>query len=525
MNVSLDPLVLASRSQSLFDAHQAALSRRTDRMFAVLMGLQWAAGLVVALILSPRTWTGTSSAVHPHVWAAVGLGSLLASLPIALALLRPGRVSTRLTIAVAQALMSGLLIHLTDGRIETHFHVFGSLALLAMYRDVRVLFLYSGVVAVDHVLRNLYWPMSIFGVESASLWRACEHIGWVVFENVFLVIGGRGALRDAKELAARQAWLELSQGEVRTRVVEPLVDSARELTEATHSLVASTDAQREMLSRQSAALAQTQAAAGEMERTSSLAARQADAILASTHQAGDVGATAEAMLGQSMEGLEGIRVQVMEMAGLLRGLDGQARQLSGVTLAVKDLADQSNLVAVNAAIEAARAGAQGRGFAVVATEMRRLAQQSVRAAGQVNGILNAVHQSLDQVVELSLKGADRMAQDIEAVRASGERLRGLSTMLRTSSEGVRQISTAVGQQAAGVAQISSAVEELSAMMKQTLGRLAQTNAAADTLRAVTGRVHGVIQTYQGAGEGEAATGALDEAGTVLAFRRAARSGS
>ncbi|WP_141589730.1 methyl-accepting chemotaxis protein [Myxococcus sp. AB056] len=517
MNVSLDADVLERRSQSLFDAHQEALSRRTDRMFAVLMGLQWVGGLVVALALSPRTWSGTSSQVHPHVWAAAGLGALLASLPVAMAWALPGRAATRFVIATAQALVSGLLIHLTDGRIETHFHIFGSLALLAMYRDARVLFLYSALVAVDHLLRGLYWPLSIFGVESASAWRAWEHIGWVVFENVFLLIGGRGTVKDARALAARQAWLELSQGAVRTRVVEPLVDSARALTEATHSLVSSTDDQRAMLSRQSAALSDTQMATNEMQRASSTASRQADAILASTLQAGDVGADAEAMLGQSMEGLEAIRTQVMEMAGLLRGLDGQARQLSSVTLAVKDLADQSHMVAVNAAIEAARAGAHGKGFAVVATEMRRLAQQSVRAAGQVSGILDAVHQSLQHVVELSLKGADRMARDIEVVRASGERLRGLSTVLRTSTEGVQQISVAVARQAAGVARISSAVDELSAMMKQTLGRVEQTTTAAQTLRGVTGRVHGVIDTYQGTRTDEAPP--ANDAGRVIAFRR------
>lgn len=518
MNVSLDADVLARRSRSLFDAHQEAVGRRTDQMFAVLMGLQWLAGLMVALFLSPRTWSGTSSQVHPHVWAAAGLGGLLASLPVVMAWTMPGREATRFVIATAQALVSGLLIHLTDGRIETHFHIFGSLALLAMYRDVRVLFLYSALVAADHLLRGVYWPLSIFGVESVSAWRAWEHIAWVVFENVFLVIGGRGAVKDARELAARQAWLELSQGEVRTRVVEPLVDSARALTEATHSLVSSTDDQRAMLSRQSAALTETQAATNEMQRASFTASHQADAILASTLQAGDVGADAEAMLGQSMESLEAIRAQVMEMAGLLRGLDGQTRQLSSVTLAVKDLADQSHMVAVNAAIEAARAGDHGKGFAVVATEMRRLAQQSVRAAGQVSGILDTAHQSLQHVVALTLKGADRMALDIEVVRTSGERLRGLSTMLRTSTDGVQQISAAVARQAAGVTQISGAVDELSAMMKQTLGRVEQTTAAAQTLRVVTGRVHGVIDTYQGAGADDAAPPA-NEAGRVMAFRR------
>ena len=61
-------------------------------------------------------------------------------------------------------LMSALLIHLTGGRIETHFHVFGSLAILAFYRDWRVLISASAVVTVDHLLRGFFWPQSVYGV-------------------------------------------------------------------------------------------------------------------------------------------------------------------------------------------------------------------------------------------------------------------------------------------------------------------------------------------------------------------------
>jgi hypothetical protein len=75
-------------------------------------------------------------------------------------------------------LMSALLIHLTGGRIETHFHVFGSLAFLAFYRDWRVLIPATIVVAVDHAVRGLYFPQSVFGVLTASPWRWVEHAGW-----------------------------------------------------------------------------------------------------------------------------------------------------------------------------------------------------------------------------------------------------------------------------------------------------------------------------------------------------------
>ena len=135
------------RADELFHWHQQRIFVRTDRMFAVLLTVQWAAGIAAALWLSPRAWVGAENHVHPHVWVAVVLAGIINTLPVALALLRPGKALTRHTIAVAQMLTSAVLIHLSGGRIETHFHVFGSLAFLAFYRDWRVLITATVVVA------------------------------------------------------------------------------------------------------------------------------------------------------------------------------------------------------------------------------------------------------------------------------------------------------------------------------------------------------------------------------------------
>src|SRR5690606_5189463 len=109
---------------------------------------------------------------------------------------QPGAQSTRLVIAAAQMLYGGMLIHLTGGRMETHFHVFGSLAFLAFYRDWRVLLMASAIVATDHFLRGFYWPRSVFGVLAAGNWRWLEHAGWVVFEDVFLLASCRRSIID-----------------------------------------------------------------------------------------------------------------------------------------------------------------------------------------------------------------------------------------------------------------------------------------------------------------------------------------
>ncbi len=186
-NPSLAPSTLEQASH-LFAAHQQTIYKSTDRMFAVLMSVQWLAGVIAALLIAPRTWIGTSSQTHIHVWAAVFLGGAISFFPIALAIAKPGAISTRYVIATAQMLMSALLIYLTGGRIETHFHVFGSLAFLAFYRDWRVLVPATIVVAADHFLRGIFWPQSVYGVLSASEWRWLEHAGWVLFEDTFLFI-------------------------------------------------------------------------------------------------------------------------------------------------------------------------------------------------------------------------------------------------------------------------------------------------------------------------------------------------
>src|ERR1044072_1437281 len=99
------------RVKTLYTEHQQTIFQRTDRMFAVLMAIQWIAGIAAALWISPKTWAGPYSQTHIHVWAAVLLGGVISIFPIILALKCPGKTSTRYIIAIAQMLMSSPLIH------------------------------------------------------------------------------------------------------------------------------------------------------------------------------------------------------------------------------------------------------------------------------------------------------------------------------------------------------------------------------------------------------------------------------
>jgi hypothetical protein len=214
-DVSQSPAdIIIQRAESRFVAHQDEIYRRTDRMFAFLILGEWIFAILIALWFSPYAWEGKTKTIHIHVYVAVILGAIITSLPVALALKHPGKPLTRHVIAAAQMLWSALLIHLTGGRIETHFHVFGSLGILAFYRDWKVLGTASVVVAADHLIRGIVWPESVYGIVNPEWWRFLEHAFWVVFAVTFLSISCKQSLNEMRMIAERGAQMEaLSESE------------------------------------------------------------------------------------------------------------------------------------------------------------------------------------------------------------------------------------------------------------------------------------------------------------------------
>ena len=130
-------------------------------------------------------------------------------------------------------LMSALLIPgmLPAAGIETHFHIFGSLAILAFYRDWKVLISASTVVYADHLLRGIFWPESVYGVLAAPVWRSLEHAGWVIFEVSFLIISIQKSLSEMANVAERQAKLEALKENIEQVVAERTAELTRENAE------------------------------------------------------------------------------------------------------------------------------------------------------------------------------------------------------------------------------------------------------------------------------------------------------
>jgi methyl-accepting chemotaxis protein len=274
-----------------------------------------------------------------------------------------------------------------------------------------------------------------------------------------------------------------------------LKKSASNLGGSAEILDQSNTAQNEVITRQAAALQEAQVTAQEIRHTSLLAAQKAEGVLQQTETMEQLGRNGEAAVSRSISSLEEIRGVVTEMATRIKSLDERARQIENITRTVKDLADQSNMLALNAAIEAVRSGEHGKGFGVVAREIRALADQSIKATGRVQQILQDISSAIRSTVAMTDKGVERVGASVEEVRAFGDSMQKLSSIMQDSTAAVRQISAAVSQQNQGITQIFDAIRDLNNVMNDTMVRLNKSSTVTMEVRGVATHVSELIASY------------------------------
>jgi signal transduction histidine kinase len=216
----MNATAIHERAGTIFRDDLRGICTNTDMVFFWLFLIQWAAAITLAVCISPYAWAGSTRSWHLHLQIAVFGGLALNALPITLIILRPGAPTTRHVVAITQMLWSAIFVHLTGGRIETHFHIFGSLAFLSFYRDPRVLLTATGIVALDHLLLGFFWPESVYGIANPEWWRFLEHAAWVIFEDTVLWVGCRRTLFEMRVSAQREATLEDSMQNIEEQVTQ-----------------------------------------------------------------------------------------------------------------------------------------------------------------------------------------------------------------------------------------------------------------------------------------------------------------
>ncbi len=275
-----------------------------------------------------------------------------------------------------------------------------------------------------------------------------------------------------------------------------LQQGTRVLTEAVAELTQAASQQEANLSRQAASLHETQVTALEIRQSSMMAAERSQSVLAVAVRAQEVGSSGEQTVSASVQGFERLHEQVGKVSQSIVALGERTQQIGTITETVKSLADRSNMLALNAAIEAVRSGEHGKGFGVVAREIRHLADQSIKSTGQVRDLIDDTRLAIQSAVVMFDEGQQQMEKGLAQVRASGNNLQQLSSIIQETANATRQIAGAVGQQNTGITQIFQAISDLSSQMNEALQGVQATTVSALRLQEVAMRMETVATAYK-----------------------------
>lgn len=244
------------------------------------------------------------------------------------------------------------------------------------------------------------------------------------------------------------------------------------------------------------AISETTTTVEEIRQTSMLAGKKAKNLLSTSQKAADIGERGVETSQQMIVSMNKIDAQMQVIQNTITKLSEQNRSIGDITSTVSDIADQSNLLAVNAAIEAAKAGEHGRGFSVVAQEIRSLAEQSKKLTAQVKDILNEIQKSVAQAVEVIRQGKVTAEEGTRMVQEDREVVELLIESINEAMEASVQISSSSQQQMAGMDQIVPAMENIKQASEQNVAGILQTKDAAKNLNDLGESLKQVVERYR-----------------------------
>ncbi len=182
---------------------------------------------------------------------------------------------------------------------------------------------------------------------------------------------------------------------------------------------------------------------------------------------------------QTIGQMDAIHTSMNSTSQVVRELGNQSQEITKIVDVISDIAGQTNLLALNAAIEAARAGEQGRGFAVVADEVRKLAEQSSVSAQQIGQLINTIQELTDKAVEAMKSGTDEVTGGRELVYQSGEAFRSLYETVAEVSNQVGDVSAATQQMTASTEHVVGSIDVISSMAETAASSTQEVSASAE----------------------------------------------
>ena len=265
--------------------------------------------------------------------------------------------------------------------------------------------------------------------------------------------------------------------------------AARELTTSSAEVQHSTEIQADAASSVAAGVEQASVSISE---TASNATHANDLVEQANHDTDD----ALNLMSEMVKSVREIASRIENASRDIQELEAGSNQIGGIISVIRDIADQTNLLALNAAIEAARAGEQGRGFAVVADEVRKLAEKTGHSTNEISDLIEDIQQRVGGTVTAMSQTRERTGESLELVSRTEEALHRIGDGSRRVSENVKSISNAISEQDSAIQQVAVNVERIAEMTEENSGAARGNAETAQQLEALADALENLVARFK-----------------------------
>lgn len=280
------------------------------------------------------------------------------------------------------------------------------------------------------------------------------------------------------------------------QIAQEIRDGANVLASSASEIVATTAQVASGAAETAVAVNETTSTVEEVKKTAEVSSDKARYVSDTAQKAAQVSQNGKRAVEQAVEGINRVREQMEGIAGSVMKLSEQSQAIGEIIATVNDLAEQSNLLAVNAAIEAAKAGEQGKGFAVVAQEVKSLAEQSKQATAQVRAILGDIQKATAASVLAAEQGSKAVESGVKQSAEAGETIRTLAQSIAEAAQAATQIAASSQQQQVGMDQVAVAMENIRQASAQNVAGTKQAEGAAHNLNELGLKLKQLAEQYR-----------------------------